>query len=387
MKRLTIRQRLALWFTIGFIVMGTIVRMIVFWRLDRSLSDLDDPAEIAALKGFDEFDLPIDRRPDEVTLVDGRTLRDVIEVAQQEFRDDTLRELFIWSGIAVLIIAVLAAVVGWWLSGRALAPIDRITRSARSISAHSLDRRIGYDGPADEVSALASTVDDMLDRIEGGVAAQRQFAAMASHELKTPLAVIGLEADMAYDDPTSTSVRELAERVGAGSRRATRLVDQLLELSRSQVGLLDSAPVDIGEVWEDVVEARRPRFDEAAIRLDAEVEPAVVDGDLVLLRSLAGNLVDNAIAHNHTNGFVAVRVRAAGSEAIVSVENSGPLLDAATLARIDEPFQRGVANPQQLGHGMGMTIIRTIVDRHGGSLEVVAREQGGLFVRITLPST
>ena len=90
MRRLTIRQRIALWFTIGFILMGTIVRMIVFWRLDQSLSDLDEPAEIAALEGFDEFDVPIDRRPEDVTLADGRTLREVIEVAQQDFRDDTL---------------------------------------------------------------------------------------------------------------------------------------------------------------------------------------------------------------------------------------------------------------------------------------------------------
>ena len=152
------------------------------------------------------------------------------------------------------------------------------------------------------------------------------------------------------------------------------------------MGIQSPESVDLAGIWTEAVSGQRGVAEGAGIAVRIDARSAVVRGEASLLRALADNLVDNAIKHNHDNGFVEVSVRRSGEVATIDIENSGPVLDAATLERIAMPFQRYVDNPDNLGHGLGMTIIRTIVDRHTGSIDVRAREEGGLAITVRLPT-
>ncbi len=391
MKHLTIRQRLSLLFTAGFLISGVVVQTIVFFRLNERLqpprSD-EERAERAEELGLEP---PMSESPisaDNIRLPDGRSVSEVLIEAQDRFRTETLSELALWSGVALVLTAIFSALLGRWLADRALRPVERITDTTQAITASSLSTRINWTGPHDEVSELAGTVDDMLDRIESGVASRQQFAAMASHELNTPLAIIELESNMALEDPSSTSVTELAERTHAAAARAGELVTKLLELSRSQVGLQETTRLPLWETVNDVLSPLLTQASTRGLRVDFEPGSGHIDGDAILIRSLASNLIENGLRHNVDDGTVMVAVIEDESTRSVElhVENSGPVLDEATLERIGRPFQRGVDNPDRLGHGLGLTIARTIVDRHGGELKLKPRAAGGLHVVARFPA-
>lgn len=381
MSRLTIRQRLTILFTAGFLLSGFIVQAIVFWRLDERLS-----ADVAAQRPPEFLDLPEGAvGAENVLLPDGRSLADIIRIAQADFRSETLAELALWTGVALAITALLAAVLGRVLAIRALQPIERITDATQWITASSLDTRLDWNGPADELAELAETIDDMLARIDDGVAAQRQFAAMASHELRTPLAVIEVESELARRDPASTTTLELAERTGSAASRARELVSKLLLLARSQSGIQSRQVVELWEIADQALSSRLELADDAGVTVHFEPGSASVHGDPSLLESLAVNLIENGIRHNHSGGELAISTATVADGAELRVQNSGAPIDASTLARISEPFRRGDDNPDDLGHGLGLTIARTIVDRHGGTMTLAPNETGGLAVRVLFP--
>ena len=385
MRSLSIKQRLTLLFTVGFVVSGILVQVIVFWRLDARLDG--NFSEERRAQQVEELGLPdgFAAGPGAVVLPSGQTLEQVLVEAEGEFRSETLSELAIWSTVALLITTAIAAVLGRWLASRALEPMESITNTARRITASSLDTRLEWTGPDDELASLAATIDDMLSRIEDGVVAQRQFAAMASHELKTPLSVIELEADLAVDDPDSTTTTELAERTGAAAARARELVAKLLQLARSQAGVDELEVVELWEIVEPVISDRLRLADSHGVRIDFHPGSGRVRGDRTLLDSLTANLIENGIRHNVTEGWIDVRTEQRGGEVRLTVENSGSEFDEATLARISEPFRRGEQNPGNLGHGLGLTIARTIVDHHDGTIQLTPRSGGGLVVEVVLP--
>ncbi len=391
MKNFTIGQRLTLLFTSGFLVSGVIVQAIVFFRLNEQLEPArsdEERAERAAELGLEAPATPGRFGTDDIRLPDGRTVNDVLVEAQERLRSETLSELAIWSGVALVLTAIFAALLGRWLAQRALKPVERITDTTQAITASSLSTRIGWDGPRDEVAELAGTIDEMLARIESGVASRQQFAAMASHELNTPLAIIELESNMALEDPSSTTVVELAERTNAAAVRAGELVTKLLELSRSQVGLHETERLALWETVNDVLSPLLADVAAQGIHVDFEPGPGDIEGDAILIRSLASNLIENALRHNIEGGDLRIAVTEQESSASVElhVGNTGPVLDDDTLARIGHPFQQGVANPDGLGHGLGLTIARTIVGRHGGELTMTPRATGGLDVVVRFPA-
>ena len=385
MRSLSIKQRLTLLFTVGFVVSGILVQAIVFWRLDARLDG--NFSEERRAQQVEELGLPdgFAAGPGAVVLPSGQTLEQVLVEAEGEFRSETLSELAIWSTVALLITTAIAAVLGRWLASRALEPMESITNTARRITASSLDTRLEWTGPDDELASLAATIDDMLSRIEDGVVAQRQFAAMASHELKTPLSVIELEADLAVADPDSTTTTELAERTGAAAARARELVAKLLQLARSQAGVDELEVVELWEIVEPVISDRLRLADSHGVRIDFHPGSGRVRGDRTLLDSLTANLIENGIRHNVTEGWIDVRTEQRGGEVRLTVENSGSEFDEATLARISEPFRRGEQNPGNLGHGLGLTIARTIIDHHDGTIQLTPRSGGGLVVDVVLP--
>jgi signal transduction histidine kinase len=291
--------------------------------------------------------------------------------------------------IAFAGVLLLATAIGWAIAGRVLAPLKRITGTAQRVSDQRLGERIEVTGPDDELHELAETLNSMLDRLADSFDAQRRFVANASHELRGPLTVIRSEAEVALANPQPDldELRGMAESVVHASRRTEALLASLLLLARGQRGLARTAPVDMAATAAEVVEAALPHAASEGVRLVSELEPATTVGDAALLERLAANLVENGVRYNRPGGFVEVRTRSGIGSVELSVENSGPRIDAADAARLAEPFERLAREADARGAGLGLSIVRAVSEAHGGSLSIEPRAEGGLVVSVRLPAT
>ena len=292
---------------------------------------------------------------------------------------------------AVLVMAfllVFGLAGGWFLAGRMLAPLTRVTDATRATAGGSLSHRIDLPGRGDEFRELADAFDAMLARLEAHVAEQRRFAANASHELRTPLAVTRTLLDVARTDPDHDT-RELVERLRAVNTRAIDLTEALLLLSRADQGTFDRERVDLSLVAEDAVESLLPLADQRGVTVGTCGDPAPAAGSPALLGQLATNLVHNAIVHNTRGGTVWVRVHARPGGAELVVENTGETLDPALVATLAEPFRRGTdrVRSDHAGVGLGLAIATAIARAHDGTLTLTARDGGGLRVRAALRGT
>jgi signal transduction histidine kinase len=306
-----------------------------------------------------------------------------------QIESETLGDLRLYYLLALTAMAMGAVALGWLLAGRALRPLHAITAAARDVGGDSLDRRVSLDGPADELKDLADTIDTMLGRLDDAFANQQRFVANASHELRTPLAVIRAEVDVALADPDASAeeLRETAERVRLATDRSERLIESLLTLSRSEA---DAAArpelVDLAAATELAIEHVEPELREHGIELQTSLHRATAKGDRRLLERLVANLVENAVRHNQPGGWVAVSTHLGGASVELCVENSGPLVPGDRVADLLEPFQRLSRHAPGSGAGLGLSIVRSVADAHGGSLEVAARPEGGLRVIVRLPA-
>jgi signal transduction histidine kinase len=297
---------------------------------------------------------------------------------------EALAEVAAQYALAFVGVMLVAVALGWAVAGRVLAPLKAMTATARQISDERLDRRIGLDGPDDELRDLADTFDRMLDRLERSFDAQRRFAANASHELRTPLTVIRSEAEVALanPEPDADELRAMGEAVVRAATRTEDLLDGLLVLARSRRELLRRERVDLA----DLVHAARPEFGAAAAGVEVRLAAgtAEVMGDASLLQRLSENLLENAVRHNHAGGWVLASTSVAGDRAVVEVANSGRRISDDELPRLVEPFERAGGRAQG-GAGLGLSIVRAVAEAHDGRVELAARAGGGLVVRVTLP--
>ena len=279
---------------------------------------------------------------------------------------------------------LVATALGWVVAGRALGPLKAIAATARQISDERLHRRIDLDGPDDELRDLADTVDQMLDRLERSFEAQRRFAANVGHELRTPLTAIRSQAEVALanPDPDVDELRAMGEAVVRSAARAEDLLDGLLVLARSRRELLRPERLDLAHV------ARAARADvdlsEAGVDVRLEGRRAEVTGDAILLQRLVANLLENAVRHNHPGGWVHVSTAEAADGTTIVVVNSGRHIAAEDLPRLTEPFER-LGGRGRDGAGLGLSIVRAVAEAHEGEVELEARDDGGLVVRVTLP--
>ncbi|MGU3356547.1 sensor histidine kinase [Microbacterium sp. M4A5_1d] len=301
---------------------------------------------------------------------------------------------YAWWALAALL--VVGLVGGWFLAGWMLAPLGRVTEVVGRADAGTLHRRIALRGRRNELTDLADAFDDMLDRIERAVAEESRFAANASHELRTPHAVIRTIIEVARADPGGRDADLVLSRVAETNERAIATTEALLDLARAGRSGLDFAPVDLAALVEQVVADARDGADEAARggspSIREERGPATARGNAALLRQLVSNLVANALIHNLPDGAeVAVRTRTApDGSALLEIANTGPDLDPARVATLTEPFVRAgdrTRAASDRGIGLGLTIVSAIVRSHRGDLRITPREGGGLIVRVTLPGT
>ncbi len=288
--------------------------------------------------------------------------------------------------LALGAMTLVSVATGWWLAGRALRPLREITATAHRVSGENLGERIGLSGPADELKELADTFDGMLGRLDAAFASQRHFVANASHELRTPLAIIRTEVDVALADSHASTgeLRSMGEAVRETVDRCERLIESLLMLARSEAGAGREEPVDLAALAADCITDLRARAREAGVRVLAELEPAWTRGEPGLLERMIANLVDNGIRHNEPGGWLQMSTRVADGTALLSVANGGHVIDPAAALTLTEPFRR--LDRAQGGFGLGLSIVRSVVDAHGGSIEVLAPSEGGLEVRVGLVS-
>ncbi|WP_063797954.1 sensor histidine kinase [Saccharothrix sp. NRRL B-16348] len=297
--------------------------------------------------------------------------------------DTALRALLLYSGLGLLAITLLSVLVAWWLAGRVLRPLHRITATARRLSSENLHERIALAGPRDELTELAETFDLMLDRLERSFDSQRRFVAHASHELRTPLAIQRAAIQIGLRDPDAQRLARVREQMLDANRRTEQLIEGLLVLARSDRGLADRVPVPLHDVVTEVVEQHDHPATARSITVDVAVTPVVVQGDRVLLTQLVANLVGNAVRHNVDGGRLHVRLDATG----LRVTNTGPVIDPAELPVLLEPFRRGPRHTGSTdgGVGLGLAIVTSITRAHDGEVTTSALPNGGLEVHVLLP--
>ncbi|MBV9049046.1 MAG: HAMP domain-containing histidine kinase [Solirubrobacterales bacterium] len=310
----------------------------------------------------------------------------VAEAAAAQLRSDALHRLLVEYLLALGLMTMIAVVTGWLLAGRALRPLRDITATARRVSGENLGERIGLVGPADELKQLADTFDGMLERLDAAFGSQRHFVANASHELRTPLAIMRTEVDVALADPDADAaeLRAMGEAVLETVDRCERLIESLLMLARSEAATGRGEEVDLAAMAAYCVTDLHARSEEAGVQIRDELEPAWTRGEPGLLERMIANLLDNGIRHNQRGGSLEVRTRVVGPTAQLLVRNGGQPIDPATAQTLIEPFRR--LDRALGGFGLGLSIVRSVAEAHGGTITLTAPAEGGLQVTVELPA-
>ncbi len=314
-------------------------------------------------------------------------------MASQHAQDQLAHALFISSLKALAVMTVVAAALGWLASGRALRPVRQMTATAQHISETNLHERLAVSGPRDELKELGDTIDRLLGRLEGAFSAQRRFVANASHELRTPLTTMRASIDVALakPEPAPPQTVALAARLHAELDRVDALLEAFLMLARAQHGQLPgrtALPLDyvIAAALADQAAAIGAR--KLTVRDTSGPEGVWVTGSHELLSRLVDNVISNAVCHNADGGWIRITTQADGDCASLVVENGGPVLDQRQVAGLAQPFRRLGADRTgtDKGSGLGLSIVAAITEAHGGTLDLQARDGGGLRVRIELPA-
>jgi two-component system sensor histidine kinase VanS len=291
------------------------------------------------------------------------------------------------AAVVLVLLLVFGLVGGWFLAGRMLAPLTRITQATRIASTGLLSHRIRLTGRRDEFRELADAFDVMLARLEANIAEQQRFAANASHELRTPLAITQTLLDVARNDP-SREHSELVDRLHVVNTRAIELTEALLLLSRAGRRSFAREPVDLSLIVEEATESLFPLAERRGVTIETSGEPAPTIGSEGLLLQLTTNLVHNAIVHNQPGqGTVWVMTSVDPEHVVLNVENTGEELASDLVPMLIEPFQRHTerVHADHAGVGLGLAIVKSIAQAHDGTLTLIPRSAGGLCVTVRLP--
>ncbi len=304
---------------------------------------------------------------------------------------ETKRRFLLILGATLPIALLLAGGGGWLLARRALKPVDRMTESARRISAEHLAQRLPVTGSGDELDRLAETLNGMLGRLDEAFAQIRQFSADASHELQTPLTILKGELEVALRASRSPEEYERTLRSGLEEiDRMGRLVEGLLLLARADAGVLrmDDQPVDLGQLLEEVHGQARPLAEARGLALEiGSLEPLAVRGDPERIRRLLLNLAENGIKYTPPGGRVTLSLERREEWAALRVADTGIGLSPEEMEKVFQRFFRAAdaRSMDEGGAGLGLCIARSIAEAHGGKIEVQSRAGGGSVFTVLLP--
>ena len=308
------------------------------------------------------------------SVVVGVTLEDVDESVK------VVRDLLI-VGLPLLLLVV--ALLTWITVGRALRPVDNLRERVQAISADRLDLRVSVPPTRDEVARLATTMNEMLERLDSAQSRQRRFVSDASHELRSPVASIRQQAEVALAHPRSTATSELAAGVLAEDMRIQRLVDDLLTLARLDESMSSTDEVDVDDILFDEVRRLGGATDKV---VDVkEVSAGRVAGDAKQLRSVIVNLLDNAV--RHADRVVSVSLAESDGWVLLNVDDDGRGIAPEDRSRVFERFVRldEARTRDSGGAGLGLAIVDEIVRAHHGRVDVMESPAGGARFRVSLP--
>ena len=284
---------------------------------------------------------------------------------------------------AIPAMLVLAALGGYFLSRRVVQPVDQITVALRSITIGNLSRRLPISNAGDELQRLAETCNEMLARLEDAVDRINRFTADASHELRSPVALIRTVAEYALRNPNlDRESQEAFLEILAESMETSHLLEDMLTLARADAGYARTVfePVDLTELVKDVCARLRPLAEAKGQTVDVRTssQAAWISGDRSILRRLLSILLDNAVKYTPTHGRIAVELTATTARALFSVRDSGIGIPEALLPRIFDRFVRADPSRGEVnGTGLGLAIAKWIAGAHNASLTVVSKEQEG----------
>jgi signal transduction histidine kinase len=298
------------------------------------------------------------------------------------------RQLLIASAIALVIIAVATAAIGWIIAGRVLRPLTTITAAARRISASSLHERLALAGPDDELKELGDTLDGLFARLEASFDAQQRFAASASHQLRTPLTRERTLLQVTLADPAATTStwQAVSQELLASNAEQEHLIEALLTLASSEAGPGEREPLDLAAITSQALAAARTAISDLNLHVDASLQPAILDGDPLLIQQLVTNLIDNAVQHNIPRGDIQITTTSRAG-AVLSVTSSGQVIPAADVDRLFQPFHQLGPRPARRadGHGLGLSIVRAIATAHAAVITAQPRPGGGLAIDVAFP--
>jgi len=314
------------------------------------------------------------------------TLR--VQVARSSASRELLaRRMLLDTALPLSLLIALMSMGVWAGIRRGLRPLAELQQQVEGRRADALDP-VQLRAAPPEVGALAGAVNELLGQVQQNLATQRRFISDAAHQLRTPLAGLKSQAELALELATDPALRQRLQRVHESAVRGARLVSQLLVLARAEpeaVGPQGWAPVDCGRLVRDVAAEWVPRALAAGCDLGVELpdEAPTVQGVELLLREALVNLIDNAVRYAGAGAVITVRLRRAGDDVWIDVADDGPGLAPELRERVFERFVRGSTAGE--GCGLGLAIVREIAERHGGSATLLAAAPHGCIARLALP--
>ena len=327
----------------------------------------------------------------ERVLIDGKTFLTDAAVPTEPF-DQALDRFRLIEKEFLPLLVILASLLGYWLGGRALAPVNRIIQSAKEVGVQSLSRRLELPRAKDELRRLTETLNAMLDRIESSVKRITQFTADASHDLRTPLSLIRTNAELALRRQRSESeYRTALSRILAASEESAQLIEHLLALARSDVGAtqlnLELAP--LLPVLQGVCQQARLWAQAKGIdfRDPFSTEPLALRMDAPAMQRLLLTLLDNAVKYTPAGGTVRLRAYSDERHAIVEIADSGIGIADSDLPHIFDRFYRAdqARSREVPGSGLGLAIARWIADGHNATIDVESSLGNGALFRVRAP--
>jgi signal transduction histidine kinase len=317
----------------------------------------------------------------EPVMVDGVLIGVVPELSDHDiamietvYNGIVLNEVARFSVFGLVGLFLLSLVVGWFMAGRVLKPIDQITSLAREIEVSDLSRRIALHGPDDELTRLAATIDGMLERLERAFRGQKRFLADTSHDLRTPLAVIRSNVEVALDDPRTDEEewRETGEIIKRNVEKMGEMIDSLLAVARVETANPDPVSVDLAELMKRKAREYQPVILDAGVVVEVDADPVSVVGVELAVERAVSNLIDNAIRVAPSGSRLKLASGETEGWAYLAVDDEGPGLQL---------------DSEELPIGLGLSIVERVADSHGGSLVSFSGSSGkGTTMVMWLPT-
>jgi signal transduction histidine kinase len=378
----TIRFRLAATYSLVLFALAALVLVGVYTVVKESVDAAPlNPITVQKVKEVDGRLVP--REGEQFQAADLASVQQAVNHKALELMRDA-------SAVALGGLLVASFGVGWWLAGRVLRPVQRVTATAREIGATDLSRRIALDGPRDELRDLADTVDEMLGRLDRAFAAQRQMIDDASHELRNPLAIIqiNLDAVLSRDDVDAAERRRASTVTARATQRMGSLIEDLLAAARRAAPAFTDTDVDLGNVAVEAADAFALLADSDGLHLERRLASGLgVIGDSEALRRAVDNLLSNAVRVSPPGAEVVLATGRLGGWAWLAVRDRGPGIAAEHRERVFDRFWRGpeATRGRDRGTGLGLAIVRQVVEGHGGTVGVHGEPGAGATFVLWLP--